>query len=186
MPLHPPGFGYLIPRPKDGYPSSSSSAPARSEPEPEPGTEREEHRSRSSEGPGLLGVVFDTACLPEQDDAATAATFTKLTAMLGGPYPLAHSSSDAELVTAVMPRIAAHLGCDLPPPVHYAVHRNERSIPTYLVGHTARMEELRQAVRERWGGRMKVVGAGVGGVSVADCVQAGRHAAYEIGMQIGN
>lgn len=130
--------------------------------------------------------MFDTACLPEQDDAATAATFTKLTAMLGGPYPLAHSSSDAELVAAVMPRIAAHLGCDLPPPVHYAVHRNERSIPTYLVGHTARMEELRQAVCERWGGRMKVVGAGVGGVSVADCVQAGRHAAYEIGMQIGN
>ena len=188
MPLHPPGFGYLIPRPEDGYPSSSSSAPAGSElePEPEPGTEREEQRSRSEEGPGLLGVVFDTACLPEQDDAATVATFTKLTAMLGGPYPLAHSSSDAELVAAVMPRIAAHLGCDLPPPVHYAVHRNERSIPTYLVGHTARMEELRQAVRERWGGRMKVVGAGVGGVSVADCVQAGRHAAYEIGMQIGN
>jgi len=184
-PLHPPGFGYLIPRPENGYPSSSTPG---LEPEPEPGTERE-GLSRS-EGPGLLGVVFDTACLPEQDDddaaAAAAATFTKLTAMLGGPYPLAHSSSDAELVAAVLPRIAAHLGRDLPPPAHYAVHRNEGSIPTYLVGHTARMEALRRAVRERWGGRMKIVGAGVGGVSVADCVQAGRHAAYEIGKQIGD
>jgi len=181
-PLHPPGFGYLIPRPENGYPSSS--APG-SGSESEPGTERE-GLSRS-EGPGLLGVVFDTACLPEQDDiAAAAATFTKLTAMLGGPYPLARSSSDAELVAAVLPRIAAHLGRDLPTPVHYAVHRNEDSIPTYLVGHTARMEELRRVVRERWGERMKVVGAGVGGVSVADCVQAGRHVAYEIGMQIGN
>ena len=180
MLLHPPGFGYLIPRPENGYPSSSA-------PGPEPGTEERQGRSGSEEeGPGLLGVVFDTACLPEQDDAATAATFTKLTAMLGGPYPLARSSSDAELVAAVLPRIAAHLGRDLPPPVHYAVHRNEESIPTYLVGHTARMEELRRVVRERWGERMKVVGAGVGGVSVADCVQAGRRAAYEIGMQIGN
>jgi len=178
MALHPPGFGYLIPRPENGYPSSSA-------PGSEPGTKRQ-GQSGSEEGPGLLGVVFDTACLPEQDDAATAATFTKLTAMLGGPYPLAHASSDAELVAAVLPRIAAHLGRDLPQPVHYAVHRNEESIPTYLVGHTARMKELRRVVRERWGEQMKVVGAGVGGVSVADCVQAGQHAAYEIGTQIGN
>jgi len=67
-----------------------------------------------------------------------------------------------------------------------AVHRNEECIPTYLVGHTARMEELRRAVRERWGGRMKVVGAGVGGVSIADCVKAGRQAAHEVGVQVGN
>jgi oxygen-dependent protoporphyrinogen oxidase len=87
----------------------------------------------------------------------------------------------------VLPRIAAHLGRGaLPPPVHYAVHRNEERIPTYLVGHAARMGELRRAVRERWGGRMKVVGAGVGGVSVADCVKAGRQAAYEVGAQTGN
>jgi oxygen-dependent protoporphyrinogen oxidase len=134
----------------------------------------------------LLGVVFDTISLPEQDgDASTE--FTKLTAMLGGPY-LASSllSSDAELVAAVLPRISAHLGRNLPSPVHYAVHRNEESIPTYLVGHLTRMKELRRAVRERWGGRMKVVGAGVGGVSVADCVKTGRQAAYEIGSQFGS
>ncbi len=189
-PLHPPGFGYLIPRPEHGYgsPPSSASAPG-PRPEPEPELESE------SAGAGLLGVVFDTASLPGQDDDADNATttFTKMTAMLGGPYQpslsssSSSSSSDAELVAAVLPRIAAHLGRRaLPPPVHYAVHRNEESIPTYLVGHTARMGELRRAARSRWGGRMKVVGAGVGGVSVADCVKAGRQAAYEVGVQIGN
>ncbi|KAI0251209.1 hypothetical protein BJV78DRAFT_1126732 [Lactifluus subvellereus] len=174
-PLHPPGFGYLIPRPEQGYPVAES--------------EHEHERE-----PGLLGVVFDTASLPEQDDADGATRFVKMSAMIGGPYPLppARSQSgssgpddDRALLAAVLPLISAQLGGPpLPEPLHYAVHRNTESIPTYLVGHTARMRELRRALRERWGGRMKVVGAGVGGVSVADCVKAGRQAAREVGAQI--
>lgn len=180
-PLHPPGFGYLIPRPEHGYdsplPASEPQLPEGTEPEPEL---------------GLLGVVFDTASLPDQDhdgeNHADAAKFTKLTAMLGGPYLSAReeSLSDARLVEATLRRISSHLGHALPPPVHYAVHRNAESIPTYLVGHTARMGELRRALHERWGGRMKVIGAGVGGVSVSDCVKAARQAASEVGTQIGN
>jgi len=94
--------------------------------------------------------------------------------------------SDAQLVEAVLRRISSHLGNALPRPVHYAVHRNVESIPTYLVGHTARMRELRRALHERCGERMKVIGAGVGGVSVSDCVKASRQAASEVGRQIGN
>jgi oxygen-dependent protoporphyrinogen oxidase len=93
---------------------------------------------------------------------------------------------DAHFVAAVVHRISEHLGHMLPPPVHYVVHRNNASIPTYLVGHTARMVELDWALRARWGGRMKVIGSGVGGVSVTDCVTAGRQAAREVGAQIGN
>ena len=190
-PLHPPGFGYLIPRPEHGYEGSLASS------EPQPGREEEENDEEPGPEPevGLLGVVFDTASLPDQDyggeNDADAAKFTKLTAMLGGPYLSAHecsssSLSDAQLVQVVLRRISSHLGHALPPPVHYAVHRNAESIPTYLVGHTARMGELRHALDERWSGRMKVVGMGVGGVSVGDCVKAGRQAAYEVGAQIGN
>jgi protoporphyrinogen/coproporphyrinogen III oxidase len=190
-PLHPPGFGYLIPRPEDGYDGSLAS-------EPQPGREGGEEEPTPEPEPelGLLGVVFDTASLPEQDhdgeNQADAAKFTKLTAMLGGPYLSAReessssSLSDAQLVEAVLRRISSHLGHALPPPVHYTVHRNAESIPTYLVGHTARMGELRRALHERWGGRMKVIGAGVGGVSVSDCVKAGRQAASEVDAQIGN
>lgn len=191
--MHPPGFGYLIPRPEDGYDGTLAS-------EPQPGREGGEEEPEPAAEPepdlGLLGVVFDTASLPEQDhdgDQADAAKFTKLTAMLGGPYLSARegsssssSLSDAQLVEAVLRRISSHLGHALPPPAHYAVHRNAESIPTYLIGHTARMRELRRALHERWGGRMKVIGAGVGGVSVSDCVKAGRQAASEVGAQMGN
>jgi protoporphyrinogen/coproporphyrinogen III oxidase len=185
-PLHPPGFGYLIPRPEHGYDGSLAS-------EPQPGREGGEEEPEPELG--LLGVVFDTASLPEQDhdgeNHADAEKFTKLTAMLGGPYLSARESpssslSDAQLVEVVLRRISSHLGHALPPPVHYVVHRNAESIPTYLVGHTARMGELRRALHERWGGRMKVIGAGVGGVSVSDCVKAGRQAASEVGVQMRN
>lgn len=192
-PLHPPGFGYLIPRPEHGYDDGSLAS------EPQPGREGgEEEYAPTPEHehepePGILGVVFDSASLPEQDhdveNHVDAAKFTKLTAMLGGPYLPAHgtsSLSDAQLVEVVLRRISSHLGHALPPPVHYVVHRNAECIPTYLVGHTARMRELRRALHERWGGRMKVIGAGVGGVSVSDCVKAGRQAASEVGAQIGN
>jgi protoporphyrinogen/coproporphyrinogen III oxidase len=170
--LHPPGFGYLIPRPEQGYPVAGS-----------------EHEPAS-----LLGVVFDSASLPEQDDefGTGALRFIKMSAMLGGPYPLPPSPSgppdeeDRALLATVLPLISSQLGgsTPLPEPLYYAVHRNVESIPTYLVGHTARMTELRCALRERWGERMKVVGAGVGGVSVADCVKAGRQAAREVGAHI--
>jgi oxygen-dependent protoporphyrinogen oxidase len=155
--LHPPGFGYLIPRPEGGYDSASHAQ-------------------------GLLGVVFDTASMPEQD----AGRFIKMTAMLGGPYASSSSQPASALLASALPLISAQMGCSdpLPAPVHYAVHRNVESIPTYLVGHTARMKELRRAVRERWGDRLKVVGAGVGGVSVADCVKAGRQAAYQVAAHI--
>src|ERR1700744_4952225 len=56
--LHPPGFGYLISRPEEGYDTSIGS------------------------GPGLLGVVFDTCSMPEQDDDDDG-RFIKMTAMLG-------------------------------------------------------------------------------------------------------
>jgi protoporphyrinogen/coproporphyrinogen III oxidase len=172
-------YGSLASEPRPGRVGGEEEHAPAPEPEPEP---------------GILGVVFDSASLPEQDhdgeNHADAAKFTKLTAMLGGPYLSAHetssSLSDAQLVEAVLRRISSHLGHALPPPVHYVVHRNVECIPTYLIGHTTRMGELKRTLHARWGGRMKVIGAGVGGVSVSDCVKAGRQAASEVGAQIGN
>ncbi|KAI0045010.1 Protoporphyrinogen oxidase [Auriscalpium vulgare] len=169
-PLHPPGFGYLIPRPEGGYPDTPGAV-------------------------GMLGVVFDTASLADQDYALGAESgnsdkpypatdqpkFVKLTAMLGGPYPTqTPPPSDEALLASVLPQVAAQLQTELPTPSFYRVHRNAQSIPTYLVGHVERMADLRAVLKEQWGGRLMVIGAGVGGVSVSDCVRAGREAAREV------
>ena len=62
----------------------------------------------------------------------------------------------------------------LPQPVLFRAHSQRGCIPTPTVGHVHRMKELREAVNREWGGRLQVIGAGVGGVSVGDCIEQGR------------
>ncbi|KAF9027003.1 FAD/NAD(P)-binding domain-containing protein [Hymenopellis radicata] len=125
--IHPPGFGYLIPRPLEGYTSSS---------------------------PGF---------------SFASANFTKLTVMLGGPYP---STAD---VCDVLKHLESHLGKPLPEPVLTRVNRHVDCIPTPTPGHLERVTEIRKALKEQWGGRFEVAGAGVDGVSLVDCVESGRN-----------
>ncbi|KAF8074808.1 hypothetical protein FPV67DRAFT_1777589 [Lyophyllum atratum] len=140
--IHPPGFGYLVPRPPDGYPPS---------------------RVSSKDALGVLGTVFDSCALPSAEGE-----YTKLTVMLGGPFPSRLPSDDAVLRACVLSHLADALQRDLPPPVAWRVWRHERCIPTLKVGHVQRMAELRgileqETGRGAWRGRMEVVGAGVGG-----------------------
>jgi oxygen-dependent protoporphyrinogen oxidase len=67
------------------------------------------------------------------------------------------------------------MGTDLPDPLLCRVHHHHDCIPVPTVGHVERMGELLKVLREEpWEGRLEVVGAGVGGVSMGDCVRAGR------------
>lgn len=159
--LHPAGFGYLIPRPANGY---------------------------GVQHPGILGTVFDSCALSAQDVSDTAFPsnspeddslgFTKMTVMLGGPHPLtaAHTA-----LPTVLTRLAEHLGRDtpLPDPVYARTLEHKDCIPTLTPGHLRRMDELRAVLHRNvdeggFAGRLEVVGAGVGGVSVGDCVEQGR------------
>ena len=60
------------------------------------------------------------------------------------------------------------------------IREHKDCIPTPTVGHATRVSELTAAARERWGPNAGVIGAGVGGVSVGDCVESGRRAAYSL------
>ncbi|TBU28062.1 Protoporphyrinogen oxidase [Dichomitus squalens] len=159
-PIHPEGFGYLIPRPSTDYPSSSL---------------------------GMLGTVFDSCALPSQDKPISPSPspfrFTKLTVMLGGPYgPSTPAPSSPSFLPALLETLRRHLGRadPLPEPCLVRVREHKECIPTPTVGHAARMAELATAVREHWGANVAVIGAGVGGVSVGDCVEGGRRAAYNL------
>ncbi|KAG9313472.1 hypothetical protein JVU11DRAFT_5797 [Chiua virens] len=150
-PLHPDGFGYLITRPADGY--------------------------AASKGSGILGCVFDSASTAAQDTPG----IVKMTVMLGGPYISSVSTSRLDVPT-LLSELSDQLGHTLPPPLFVKAHTNARCIPLYTVGHLQRMEELKNVLlSEPWNGRLEVVGAGVGGVSVGDCVEAGRN----VGMRWG-
>ncbi|KAF5383822.1 hypothetical protein D9615_003836 [Tricholomella constricta] len=157
--IHPPGFGYLVPRPLEGYPTATTLS--------------------SAADLGVLGTVFDSCALPIPPGSEPEAGYTKLTVMLGGPYSISLRSDDELLLTRVLAHLKEALQRELPRPVAWRVWRHERCIPTPRVGHVGRMAELGAVLAEgegrgAWKGRMEVVGAGVGGVSVGDCVEAGR------------
>lgn len=122
-------------------------------------------------GPGILGTVFDSSALQSAQDTGG---LTKLTVMLGGPHPL-RTESHHTLLPVIMEHLSFHLGHSLPEPLLVRVHPHVACIPTLTVGHLERMDELRGVLRGApWAGRMEVIGSGVGGVSVGDCVEAGK------------
>ncbi|KAG9054424.1 oxygen-dependent protoporphyrinogen oxidase [Serendipita sp. 407] len=148
--LHPEGFGYLKPRPANGY-----------------------------DGPdrGILGTVFDSCALSDQDTAGSK-PITKVTVMCGGPY--SHSTSNLS-VDRILDELFIHLGKKRMEPIHVEVHEQRDCIPTPLVGHLERMDHLRRILREEpWNGRLQVIGAGVNGAGIADCVQAARAGAFGV------
>ncbi|KAK0452363.1 hypothetical protein EV421DRAFT_1898105 [Armillaria borealis] len=143
--FHPPGFGYLIPRPQDDYSPST---------------------------PGILGVIFDSCSLSSQDTPTTNSSFTKITVMLGGPHLL---TEDHTKIPVVISQLENHFGTKLPTPVLTRTYHHDKCIPTLTPGHLDRMAELKGVLKSGvWRGRLEVIGAGVGGVSVADCVDAGK------------
>ncbi|KAL0959841.1 hypothetical protein HGRIS_011517 [Hohenbuehelia grisea] len=154
--FHPAGFGYLIPRPEGGYDV--------------PGN------------PGILGTVFDSCALEAQDSPTSAFTNTlennarppiKVTMMLGGPY--SRVLSEDVSFDSLLSHLSAHLQRVVPDPLHARMHHHKDCLPTPTPGHLTRMAELKEVLEGGpWQGRLEVIGAGVGGASVGDCVEAGR------------
>ncbi|KAJ7691579.1 hypothetical protein B0H17DRAFT_1062953 [Mycena rosella] len=143
--IYPPGFGYLVCRPEDDYVADDG---------------------------GILGVTFDSSALPAQDALTPGERITKVTVMMGGP----HRAPDTAL-PVVLAHLQYHLNRrkPLPAPLVTRTWQHRNCIPTPLPGHLERMGKLKEALGgSGWDGRMEVVGAGVGGVSVGDCVESGK------------
>ncbi|KAJ8516762.1 hypothetical protein ONZ45_g5976 [Pleurotus djamor] len=141
--FHPEGFGYLIPRPKDGYDCSTS------------------------ENVGILGTVFDSCALAEQDTPLSSTSRRKapikVTMMLGGPYE--HALAHEIPVSTLLCHLSSHLGgVSIPEPIYSRIMHQKDCIPTPSPGHLDRMDELKRAINTGpWQGRLEVIGAGVGG-----------------------
>ncbi|KAF9541322.1 hypothetical protein EC957_003224 [Mortierella hygrophila] len=173
--LASPGFGYLIPRSEN---------------------------SAVNHG-GLLGVVFDSCAIPEQDKGESQGKTLKLTAMIGGHMfnealsQLASGSGsgastlDLELTGShkedvkeffgktATDAVKKHLKIDAAPEL-VKVHIHHECIPQYLVGHLQRMQTLDQSLRKDFDGLLGVTGAGYLGVSVNDCIKNAREVAEAV------
>ncbi|MBW5480617.1 protoporphyrinogen oxidase [Streptomyces bambusae] len=84
---------------------------------------------------------------------------------------------DADLVAAVRHDLAEATGLS-DKPVATKVSRWHDGLPQYAVGHTARVQRIREAVAKLPG--IRVCGAAYDGVGIANCVASGRRAADEL------
>ena len=150
-PLHPLGFGYLIPRPIEGYESEENSQ-------------------------GMLGTIFDTVSMGRQD---TAKGYTKMGIISGGPYPSASAGPNADVL---LRDLRKHLGdrYDLPDPIYSTTTECKECIPLFEPGHLKWVEKLRGTLKYFGENKVQIIGAGIGGVSIPDCIEQGRSSSVEI------
>jgi protoporphyrinogen/coproporphyrinogen III oxidase len=76
----------------------------------------------------------------------------------------------------------------MPLPVYWRLWNNEACIPTLRPGHLDRVEDMKSVLQAPshhdsssnhlgWDSRLAIVGAGFGGTSIPNCVDAGRQVA---------
>ncbi|KAG8895857.1 oxygen-dependent protoporphyrinogen oxidase [Tulasnella sp. 417] len=198
--LHPPGFGFLVPRPQNDYPSTAVAPPRPTHREMAP-ILGESVLSTGQTPPllqNVLGTAFDSAIDPTHDHRTQP---TIMTMMLGGPFPLFQpssspsspsSSASTESSTSsqqlspsdlemVLRTLGFYLGSGepLPQPTFHVLHTHRNCIPTYKPGSSRILYEMKRTVREgAWGPRFKIIGGGAGhGVGLADNITLARSVA---------
>lgn len=151
--LHPPGFGYLIPR----------------------ATSIEQNPERA------LGVVFDTAYSPSSvldvDFAGPLQDYvenrgTKLTVMLGGHYwdgwtGFPTEEEGLQMAKSILKR---HLNISEEPAAH-SINLQRDCIPQYTVGYEDRLKRVHNELLSEYSGRVRVAGNWIKGVGVNDCIR---------------
>ncbi|KAI9340438.1 hypothetical protein DFJ73DRAFT_662091 [Zopfochytrium polystomum] len=137
----------------------------------------------------ILGAVFDSSVLPQQDaDAAAAAAaagggggggeVTRLTVMMGGHmfeelFGAVEQASEERLREVAVQQVKLHLGIkDDPVAALVSVHRD--CIPQYTVGHAERLQRLHALAATEAFGRLSFVGSSYLGVGVNDCIKSSR------------
>jgi oxygen-dependent protoporphyrinogen oxidase len=126
------------------------------------------------EGLRTLGTVWNSSLFPGRAPQGHVA----MTSFVGG-------ATDPEITTRPEEQIAATVHEELArvlqireQPVVQRVHRYERALPQYNIGHTARIEQLEQLCRENPG--IYVAGNYLGGPSFGACVERAFQVAREI------
>jgi len=124
----------------------------------------------------MLGTIFDTVSMGRQD---TADGYTKMGIISGGPY---RSASTGPNVDVLLRDLRKHLGnrYDLPDPIYSMTTECGECIPLFEPGHLKWVEQLKRTLKYYGENKVQIIGAGIGGVSIPDCIEQGRSSSVEI------
>jgi len=115
---------------------------------------------------GVLGVIFDSNCFPQQNSMVGQ---TRLTAMVGGD-----GLSDEGVETLCLDALREHLGI-VAAPDEVRIWRAQNAIPQLLVGHREKIGGIEKKAREKFP-RLFLAGNYFLGAGVADCVAKAKEA----------
>lgn len=129
----------------------------------------------SSQREGVLGIVFDSCALSEQNRHGEQ---TRLTAMLGGALsPEVAGMAHGDIKNRTLAALEKHLNIrKIPETIKVTVARN--AIPQYHVGHHNRLLEIVRILKDDCGGRVNLLGSSWRGVSVNDCIAEAKTVAF--------
>ncbi|KAF2724256.1 Protoporphyrinogen oxidase [Polychaeton citri CBS 116435] len=195
-PLHPTGFGYLIPAatPFDQNPERALGVVFDDAYSPSPKYFRPDKWSKEDldklgdlcHATGLDPYVNDFSWTnfpnkPVMQDEGDSLGGSKLTVMLGGHWwdgwPQHPSEEEGlQMAKSVLQR---HLGIT-EEPLAYQVNLQKNCIPQYTVGHETRLKKAHNELWRLYRGRLLVAGNWMSGVGVNDCIRS----AWEVAESI--
>lgn len=121
----------------------------------------------SSQKQDVLGIVFDSSALAQQNEHDEE---TRLTAMLGGMHdPGIADLSEEEIKEKVFRALHRHLNITVKPEA-ILVTIAKHSIPQYEVGHEARLHHIEERLGHISNSRICLLGNSWRGISVNDCI----------------
>ncbi|KAJ3299484.1 hypothetical protein HK104_008756 [Borealophlyctis nickersoniae] len=138
----------------------------------------------STENSDILGVVFDSCAMPEQD--AGDKNVTRVTAMMGGhmfkeKFGSPDTVSKDHLLSVALETLREQVGIKASP-IGARVTVNRQCIPQYTVGHSERLQALRDEITEQYPNLLSVTGASYSGVSVNQCI----HEAQKLSQRLSH
>lgn len=86
--------------------------------------------------------------------------------------------SDQEILETVLSDLQLMIGINVQP-TFAKVTRWQKAMPQYTVGHSQRVEQLQQAIKQEFP-HVLLAGSSYKGISMPNCVKQGRQAAYEL------
>ncbi|CAB3237960.1 unnamed protein product [Arctia plantaginis] len=116
----------------------------------------------------ILGVVFDSCCMPDQNG-------TVLTAMLGGRWfeeKFGKNISNEKLLDIALKEVVRILNIKEEPTAHN-VNILRQCIPQYIVGHYERVDKIRQYIQDH-NLPISLIGSSYDGVGINDVIYSAK------------
>ncbi|KAI3630967.1 hypothetical protein MIR68_010997 [Amoeboaphelidium protococcarum] len=126
----------------------------------------------------VTGVIIDTFPFPHRQPADS----TVMTVMVGGQHfsgTFGDSPQTADIINYALRFVQDKFKINIQPDI-VECHLNHKCMPQYHVGHSDKVQKIRQSIDSKFNGRMSITGASFDGIGIPDCINN----AYNLSLKV--